>query len=414
MKDSRIDRLKALFINRTVSAVSINSLIRSLGRYGAFITLPIYFLTVRDVSYLEIGLYFTVALLLAIPASVLGGNLVDHIGRKPVTYIVPLVLVLLYFITFIAILEKFSIYTIFLLFAAVVAASTVLGTADSVIITDSTTEAERNNAFSIQRIMFNLGGAAGPAVGGLIFRQWYPFLFLAMAITSFVEWAIYRKYVAETLLVKPSEGAGKRKRLSFPFDDRLFIIVSVLIALMWFMASTAFEGSMLPMFLSNIYSFSTFRIGILFSVNAIVVVLLQLPVNRLFVNWNSKNMIAIAGVFYAASFFIIGITANYIIILLDVVFLTIAENIMAPASYFIISKLAPEHRRGEYFGAQSAIASAIGPFSSIFGSVLLLYFAGVPLILWGILTIVMMIFSYGMFSVPLSRRSGRDNANGVN
>lgn len=406
MANSTIGRIKSIFINRTVSAISINSLIRSSGRYGAFVTLPIYFLTIRGVSYIEIGLYFTIASFLAIPANIYGGNLIDRIGRKPLTHVIPMVLAVLFALTFLSILEAYSTYIIFTLFAGVVAASTILGTVDSVIITDSTAEAERNNAFSIQRIMFNLGGAAGPAVGGLIFKHGYAFLFLAMAVTSFAEWAIYRKYVSETLLVKSSEdGTPVKKKLSFPFDDRLFIFVSVLISLMWFTSSTAFEGSMLPMFLSNIYSFSTFRIGLLFSVNAIVVVLLQLPINRLFVNWSSKNMMALSGILYAISFFVIGITENYIIILLDVIFLTIAENIMAPASYFIISKLAPESRRGEYFGAQSAISSAIGPFSSIFGSVLLLYFAGVPILLWGILTIVMLSFSYGMFNVPTSKRT---------
>lgn len=396
---------RTYLVNRTVAAVTLNDSIRSMGRYGAFVTLPIYLLTIRDVSFLEIGLYFTIASFIAIPANIFGGNLIDRIGRRPLFLTLPLVLAAIYLLMSVVVLRDLQYYWVFVLYSAVITLSSIQGTVDSVLIVDNTEEVRRNDAFGLQRIGYNLGSAAGPTLGGFLLIHAYSYLFLLMAIFSVVEEFIYFTQIGESKRKTSSESPQKMPlRHSFPIRDRLFISIAIILSLLWFISSTGFEGTTLPMFLTDTYSYTSFQVGILFSINALVVVSLQIPINRIMFRWSSKDRIVIAGIIYALSFLVIGLTDNFLLLIADVVVITTAENIMAPPSQSIIAEISPEEKRGQYYGAAGAIGSAIGPFSSLFGSMLLLYFSGLPLLMYGIICGFALLFSFLMFNVKYERR----------
>ena len=53
---------------------------------------------------------------------------------------------------------------------------------------------------------------------------------------------------------------------------------------------------------------------------------------------------------YAATFAVFGLTKNVALLFIDVVFLTIGENVISPPMTSVIGRIAPDKRRGEYYG----------------------------------------------------------------
>ena len=59
-----------------------------------------------------------------------------------------------------------------------------------------------------------------------------------------------------------------------------------------------------------------------------------------------------------------------------------AENIISPVIYTVIGKMAPEGKKGQYFGAFQLIVSFIQPIAPVMGTFLLGRFQGDDIFMW--------------------------------
>ena len=130
-----------------------------------------------------------------------------------------------------------------------------------------------------------------------------------------------------------------RSLISFPSADRSFMLIIGIIVV----ASVCLGqwGTTLTLFLSGSYHLSVARIGLMYSLNGIVVVLFQMPVNRLMAKFHDIDRLAAGVLIYAISFIMFGLFSVYYLILITTAILTIAENIFSPAVSTLISKIAP-------------------------------------------------------------------------
>lgn len=366
--------------NRTVLAISLVELLRVMGRSGTWIFIPIYLVVERHIPFINIGFLFLISSIVSIPISLFGGNLVDKIGRRRIAILLPPFIASIFFLMFLVIFYQLRILLLYLAFVALTPLGGLQEVTDNVMITDTTLESERIDAFSIVRISANIGFSIGPAISGIALSYNFAILPLIPLIGEIIGFILYFMIIRET---KPSSSKGGAL-ISFPHNDRQFIIVSILLTFSWF--SLGPWGYILSQYLSTVDRLNYSLIGLIFAANGIAVITLQLPVNRLLYRVSDVTRISLGLIIYSATFFVFSITRNPVLLILDVIILTIGENVISPASNSIIGKIAPEDKRGQYYGGFSLINNMIGPFSPLLYETLLSIFFKEPLILWGIIS----------------------------
>ncbi|MCL5730679.1 MAG: MFS transporter [Candidatus Thermoplasmatota archaeon] len=371
----------SLLRNRYVISVAGAQLIRIFGRSQAWIFLPIFLHDYRGVQFFIIGFLFTLTALISIPVSLYGGNLCDRLGRRKVSLIFMPVGIGIFAILFLAVylsLSTIILYVVLILSEPIFSIQWIV---DNAIISDTVPEAMRTDAFSITRIAGNLGFSIGPAVGGILSEFNISYVFLSTVVSGFIELFIYAR-LRET---NRHLSVGKQS-FSFPAGDRKFIFLSLLLASIWFVAGQ--WGTTLTLFWTSIDHVSQANIGFLYSVNGLFVVLLQLPTNRLFTGIKDHVRIFIGSMTYVISFFALALFSGIIFLVIDVFFLTFGENTISPVTNTVISKISPEDRRGEYFGAFYLISGFMVPMAPLMGTYLMQNFAYSPVIFWGIIAII--------------------------
>ena len=376
-----------LLRNRYVGTISLVQLIRILGRSQAWIFIPLYLANIRGVPYIIVGLLFFITAMITLPFSIYGGNFIDRIGRRMAAIWLPPILIVLFMVITAVIYFRLPDFILFAAFLLVEPFTTIQGILDNVIITDTTSESERTDAFSITRIGGNVGFSIGPALGGILSLFNYSYVFLVPGILTILEWFLYLRYIPET----KQPGVKSGRKLQFPSSDRPFLILCILIASVWFVAGQ--WGTTLTLFWSRVDNISNTTIGLLYAVNGMAVVFLQIPTNRLFSRVKDYKRIAVGGLVYAFSFFALAFSSNILFLLVDVIFITIGENILSPVAYSIIGKMAPPEKRGQYYGAFQLIIGLVMPIAPVIGTILLTSFSGNPLMMWGPLMILGVVIS---------------------
>ena len=113
--------------------------------------------------------------------------------------------------------------------------------------------------------------------------------------------------------------------------------------------------------------FEPYFFGILFSINGVMVVLLQIPIRKGAMRVGSTKAFIIAQTFYAAGFGYFMFSKSFMQFLTGVVILTIGEITYFPAVSGFVSNLAPSDKRGRYmaflglfFGIGGSAGSYIG------------------------------------------------------
>ena len=194
---------------------------------------------------------------------------------------------------------------------------------------------------------------------------------------TIIEWFIFVKYIRNRKQFTVSQ---ERRLTEFPTGDRLFLIISLIIASSFFVAGQ--WGTTLTLFWSSVDHITNREIGLLYTVNGIIVVLFQVPINWLFVKVRDHIRIAAGVMIYSISFFLLIFSNNFLFLVSDVILITMAENIISPVIYTVIGKMAPEGKKGQYFGAFQLIVSFIQPIAPVMGTFLLGRFQGEDLFMW--------------------------------
>ncbi len=381
--------------NKIVTTISIAELLRLMGRSGVWVFIPIYLLEIRKIPYIEIGILFVISAIAAIPVSIFGGNLIDKVGRRKIALLLPPMLAVIFSIMFVGMYYNLSDAYVYGSFVAFAAVATLQSVADMVIVTDSTTDADRIDAFSLTRIGANVGFSLGPAISGFVVSYNYAILPLIPLISESLGFYLFYKYINYNEAPLQAE----KSLISFPRGDKKFILVSTILSLAFF--TTGPWAYVLNQFLSGVDLIPPYVVGLLFATNGVVVVTTQLHVNRLFYRMDDMSRVAVGLLIYAATFAVFGLTRNITLLFVDVVFLTIGENVISPPMNSVIGRIAPEDRRGEYYGGFSLLSNFVSPFSPIAYEAMLAYFYRSPVLLWGAIGMICVVLA---ISIPLTRK----------
>jgi MFS family permease len=332
-----------------------------------------------DASMTEVGLLFTFFTIAGFIGSTIGGAMTDRFGRKSML-IFNLVTSALFNLAMGLSPSLYFCYGIALVGGIISSAG---GPAGMAMIADLVPEKKRAGAFGIFRVVFNTAVAIGVAVGGLVATHSYLALFISDALISSICAVLVYFFLQET---KPEVKPGQPKEsLGTTFigyldvlKDKAYMTFLGAAFLCWVVAQNF--STTLGVFLRDVKGIPETGYGMLISMNAVMVILFQIPLTRRIEKFRPMVMMAIGSALFAIGYLSFGFTNSYGLYAVAMVIITIGELIFEPVRQALTTSFAPEQMRGRYLaieGHSISIAYAVGPLLA--GRV---FDAGTPVRLW--------------------------------
>ena len=339
--------------------IYILAISRFVNALGALI-FPFMTLILREkigLDELETGFYTAMAGLLFIPAGLLGGKIADFFGRKRTIIIFELIGMMTYIVCLFIEPSMLMVY-VFMLTAF---SFGVAGPAHDAMIADFSSDKEREGAFSLMYLGFNLGFAFSMILAGLLFANHLKLMFLIDVVTAVLALIMIGFFVKDHY-IKKEDGNIENNNIETK-DNELEkhhsgSIIKVLLerpaliefAFLMFIYRLVYSqwSFLMPMYTVELYGQQSggALYGSLGTINALVVVFLTAFITKLFFKVTSINRIVIAGLFLSIGFGILGIGGSPIMFYLSVFIFTIGEIIEAISTMPYIMNHTPESHRG--------------------------------------------------------------------
>jgi len=139
----------------------------------------------------------------------------------------------------------------------------------------------------------------------------------------------------------------------------LFVFMCILMGLVYMNMNTT-----LGVYLRDVHHVQELGYGLLLSINALMVVVLQFPISHAITDRPPLLMMAAGTALYAVGFAMYGLVSGNVMFILAMVIITFGEMIVSPVAQALVARFAPEDMRGRYmaiFGISWSIPFMIGP-----------------------------------------------------
>jgi MFS family permease len=333
----------------------------------------------------DTGMAVSVLGLLYGPASIVGGKLADSFGRKRIIILFESIAVLAYGVCIA--LEPSLLMVGFLATAALCFG--IAGPAHSAMIADLTTEDQREGAYSLLYLGFNLGFAFAQIIGGLLFENHLNMMFLIDAGTALAAILLLAFLVTDVYRPAGAEGSGNHGGSEEPgaapaadpseaSSSTIAVLLRRPVLLLFALAAFGYRfvysqwGFMVPLQAgANFGSDGPRLFGLLGSFNAVTVVLLTPLLTALLSRRTNIQRIILGGILFAAGFGLLGYWSTRTAFFVSVFVFTLGEILEAISSMPFIMNHTPASHRGRIAAVVPIIMGlgfAIGPW--VMGEVL--------------------------------------------
>ncbi|MDQ7092995.1 MFS transporter [Desulfosporosinus sp. PR] len=294
------------------------------------------------------GLYISISGLLNVPSALIGGKLADTIGRKKVIMLFDGLAIAFYLAAGLLRPSLLMAYILMLAGACMVTA----GPAHDALIADLTTAQTRNGAYALSYMGWNIGFAIGPIMGGILYRNHLPLLFIGDALTALVALVLIARFIPETLwktkitVTAPSrlEKGEKGSIMAVLLKRPILLYFSVI--MMGYNFAYAQWAFMLPMqTIQDFPGFGAEYFGYIAAFNGFVVMLFTPIVLKITEGISNMRRMVCGGIFYALGFGMLGIFHALALIFLCAFVYTLGEIILAiSVTPFVVSHTPISHR----------------------------------------------------------------------
>ena len=382
--------------NRSFWVAGLASMIRSFGIGSTWPFLAIFFEVNLGVPILYVGAIFTAIAAVSMAFSLVGGTLGDLLGRKKTILIGSAIGFLTYFTVYLMVDSNVMALYIAIIFIISSISGSLTFPATSAIVADVTTVENRREGYSIYRILTNLGWAIGPVLGSFLYSSGVGNIFLFSAITLLLQLLIVLLFLNHTHKAEDPNTKEKRQYISF---DRFLIIFSIGTFFMTVVSSqfsvtfpsyAVLRGNVLP-----------YEIGYIYAVNGVVVVLGQFPTTRITRKISDLFSMELGMIFYSVGYLLSAFSSSLTAFIVDMVIITIGENLSSPGISSIVSKIAPKEKVARYDGFNSMINNVGRALGPSIGTFFMFIFNYNGLQLWASLDL------FGVFSIILFSFFGR-------
>lgn len=334
-----------------------------INKVGGFVIpmLTIYLMSVQHASATEAGVILSVYGAGALLASLTGGYLADHWGRKRTLvlslYGGALALTGLGFAR--------EMPTITAMVGVVGFVGELFRPAVFAIVADVVPPAQRVKAYALLHWVINIGFSIAMIVGGLLAKLDFALLFALDAATMLIYGTIVLVTLPET---RPSRrlatGMGEIARRSRPwFTDQPFVVfvgISFGVALLAVQNGAPLQAHMAWQ------GFSPAQLGVVLAVNGVVVTLLQPTISAWCVQRDPTRVLIVAALLFGGGMALHGLATHLIVHMSAALLWTIGEILESPTRSSIVATMAPADARGRYQGAVVmgyGAAQLVGPMA---------------------------------------------------
>ena len=356
-------------LSRDVWILQLGGLTNAFGNGIVLPFLIIYLHNVRGIPLGLAGLAAAVNSVAGLGSGFLAGSLADRLGPKRVL-IASLLVMAVAISLFPLIRTVWDAYGLNLLLGT---ASGAFWPSQSAMVAGLAPQPQRHSAFAVQRVSMNLGVALGGLVGGSIARAEHPRTFTVLFLLDAASFAAFA--LLTILLPSPryqGEDVGTYRAV---VRDRAFMRYVLLNAL-FISVGMVVVVELLPPYAKNYAGVDEQLIGVLWMINAIVVVVAQLPVAKLAEGRRRMHAFALMGVLWGATMLLVGgagtwlnATSAFALMALAMIVFGVGECLHGIVHGPLSSDLAPPQLVGRYmaFASQSwqagwILGPAVGGF----------------------------------------------------
>jgi MFS family permease len=337
-----------------------------LNKFGSFVIpfLAIY-LTSKGYTFVEAGVAIGAYGVGNVVATILGGYLADHVGRRKT-----IVLSMFTGAASMMLLSQVRGLPLILVSAALAGlACEFYRPASSALLADLIPASDRITAYSAYRMFLNAGFAFGPATAGFIAGHGFFWLFAGDAGTS-VLFGIVAFVALPEVAHPPGDRVGwldSVQTLAADLRLRRMLLAAFGVALIFCQMTATFGLAVTHA------GFSTKVYGALLSLNGVLVVLVELPLTTITRHLRPMAVIALGYLMVAVGFGLTAFAQTVAGFVACVALLTLGEMVAMPVASAYIAELSPHNMRGRYMGCYGltwTVAQVVGPAlgMSLFGA----------------------------------------------
>lgn len=359
-------------------------LIVALGFGAAMPFLSIYLHNVRSMSMTFVGTTMLISGVLAAGGRIMGGEIADRMGRRPLILCCMTLRVLLFALMAYVVHVDASALIIGGVFIAIRFVGATIGPGLTAMVADVVEPERRVEGYALFRVGGNAGWAVGPAIGGFLVATSYAALFVVTTVASLIGLLVMLIFTTESIRETEAGRFALRQVLDVARDVRFLVFCGWSLLLFLVMGQFA---STLGVYATQIVDLAEEQVGVLFTINGVTVVLLQWPLARV---WNRAGIRwgLVAGcLLYALGYFSLALAGTFAFMIGSMLVITLGEVTFSPTAMAAVANMAPERRAGRYmgmFGLTDALGWSVGPFV---GGLLFDTLHQAPVALWGIIAL---------------------------
>jgi MFS family permease len=259
--------------------------------------------------------------------------------------------------------------------------------------------ARRKTAFAALRLAVNLGMSVGPAVGGFIAEASYPAIFIVDGLTSVAAGVLlFAPSLKATRQAPPRANVGAAHSGPAMRDVRLLLLLTgtMLNGVVFFQH----EASM-PLYLVHDLALDERIYGLLFTVNTLMIVFMEVALNDAMAHWQHRHALALGALLCGLGFGALGLATGLWGAVFTVVIWTFGEMILFPTMAVYVADIAPPGRLGRYMGLYSMAFGIAFTFAPGLGTVVLDRLGGG--VLWGACAMLGVVTAIVFLRLPVVR-----------
>ena len=236
----------------------------------------------------------------------------------------------------------------------------------------------RPRGFALQRLAANLGIAIGPALGGYFASRSYLTIFWADGLTCLAAGVILWLALRGRPVQNVAEDAPGDTASSSPWKDLVFLSVLGLVLVISTMFFQVFNTW--PLFLRQSFGLIESRIGLLLTVNAGLIVLLEMPLVHALDRVNILRSIRLGVFFLFLGFALLPYGGSFAFAVFTVVLWSLGEMLVFPFITTFVAGRATNTNRGRFMGMYTFVFALSFILSPAYG--MTMYDAFGPKTLW--------------------------------
>jgi MFS family permease len=154
---------------------------------------------------------------------------------------------------------------------------------------------------------------------------------------------------------------SRRRRLAADSPLWIFLLAIFPVVLVFFQ-----HQSSMALFLVRDLQLSELQYGLLFTINTLMIIVLEIPLTSVIAHWSYRKSLGIGAALFGVGFGALAVARTIPEIAFTVVLWTVGEMVLFPAMSAYIAEISPDNRKGKYMGLFTMTFSAgfmLGPWA---------------------------------------------------